>query len=413
LRTAVSVQPLSFQKVEEYLSTQEKGASGLKNALEQEQGKILHELVTTPLFLKLLILTYHGKSAEELLPLIETASAKEQQHMLFHAYVERVLQKDGPRLHATAQQTKHWLAWLARQLTAHQQSELYLERLQPDWLPKGQRGFYRWSIRLVFGLVFGLLGGLLGGLVFGLVVGLLGGLLVGLVFGLLGGRVFGLLGGSIMKIEPAEALTWSWSWGGLFYGLYFGLVIGLGGGLLAGRVVGLVVGLLGGLVFGLVVGLVVGLVLGLSSKQLTERSMLSPNEGIRRSVKNGFFCAFVRDGPCGLCGGLLGGLAGGLLGGLLGGLAAGLWFGLIFGLGFGLLATVQHYTLRFWLWRTHLFPWQAVPFLDDAVEQLLLRRVGGWYTFRHRLLQDYFASLETPPTEKHHQRQYHSRSQTK
>ncbi len=197
LRTVVSVQPLSFQKVEEYLSKQGKGASGLKNALEQEQGKILRELVTTPLFLKILILTYHGKSAEELLPLIETTSAKEQQHMLFHAYIERVLQKDGPHLHATAQQTKHWLAWLARQLTAHQQNELYLERLQPDWLPKGQRAFYRWSI--------------------------------------------GLLYGPNQKIEPVEALTWSRK--GLLFGLVFGLFGRLASGLLGG--------LLGGLVFGL------------------------------------------------------------------------------------------------------------------------------------------------------------------
>jgi hypothetical protein len=45
-----------------------------------------------------------------------------------------------------------------------------------------------------------------------------------------------------------------------------------------------------------------------------------------------------------------------------------------------------------------LFPWQAVPFLEDVVEQLLLRKIGGGYIFRHRLLQDYFASLETPPS---------------
>ena len=124
--------------------------------------------------------------------------------MLFHNYVEQMLQRKGTHLHAPAQQTKHWLAWLARQLTVHQQSELYLERLQPDWLPKGQRASYRWSVGLVIGLVSGLLFGLFtGGLGFGLGFGLVGGLVVGLV----GGLLYGLLFGLNPKIEPVEALT--------------------------------------------------------------------------------------------------------------------------------------------------------------------------------------------------------------
>ena len=336
LRTVVSIQPLSSLQIEDYLLTLGEYVSGLKSALQQSET--LRALATTPLFLKVLILTYHGKSTLELLPLVKTAPA-DQQHVLFHNYVERMLQKDGPRLHATAQQTKHWLVWLAHQLTAHHQTELYLERLQLDWLPKGQRAFYRWSIRLLFGLLSGLRGGLVCGLA------------CGLVFGLFSGLVFGL------RV-------------GLRVGLVFGLVFGLSAGLGAGLLIGLLIGLL-----------FFGLGVGSSGKQLTERSILSPNEGIRRSVKNGLVFGLVF--------GLLGGLGGGLLGGLGGGLLGGLVFGLD--------ATLLHYTLRFWLWRTHLFPRQAVPFLDDTVEQLLLRKVGGGYVFRHRLLQDYFASLDVGP----------------
>src|SRR6266446_1844028 len=33
--------------------------------------------------------------------------------------------------------------------------------------------------------------------------------------------------------------------------------------------------------------------------------------------------------------------------------------------------------------RTHLFPWKAVPFLEDATARVLLRRVGGGYSFAH------------------------------
>jgi hypothetical protein len=80
-------------------------------------------------------------------------------------------------------------------------------------------------------------------------------------------------------------------------------------------------------------------------------------------------------------------------------------FGLSGVLGGGLFswlgATLQHYTLRFWLWQARCTPapWRYIAFLDDAVEKLLLRKVGGGYIFRHRLLQDYFASLDTPPSE--------------
>ena len=290
LRTAVAVQPLSPQQVDVYLSALGEEVDGLQRAFQQ--SKPLRRLATTPLLLKVLILAYHGKSAQELLPLVKVAPT-DQQHRLFHDYVERMLQREGSRMRASEQQTKHWLAWLAQQLTEHHQTEFYLEQLQPDWLPKKRRAFYRWSVRLV------------GGLVFGLVLG-------------------------------------------LFAGLLFGLLAGLG---------------------------------GLSTRQLTERLTLSPNEGIRRSVKNGLFV----------------GLFSGLFSGLGIGLLAWLSLGLVFGLG----AAVQHFILRFWLWRARCTstPWRYVAFLDDAADQLLLRKAGGGYVFRHPLLRVYFASSDVllPP----------------
>lgn len=231
LHTAVIVQPLSSKQVDTYLdglAAKGEDVKGLKHALHQSAA--LRALATTPLFLTVLLLAYHGKPVKELLALVK-AMPTDQQHLIFHDYIERVLQRKGTRTHTPAQQTKHWLAWLARQMTARQQSELYLEQFQPDWLPKRQRAFYHWSIRLVTGLVTGL--------------------------------IFGLLSG------------------------------------------------------------------------------------------------------------------------------------LLFGLG----APMQHYTLRFLLWQARCTPapWRYVACLDDAVEQLLLRKVGGGYIFRHRLLQDYFTSLDIVP----------------
>ncbi len=252
LHTAVIVQPLSSSQVDTYLddlAAKGEDVTGLKHVLHQSTA--LSALATTPYFLTVLLLAYHGKPVQELLALVKVAST-DQQHLIFHDYVERILRRTGARVHATALQTKHWLAWLACQMTAHQQSELYLEQLQLDWLPKRQRAYYWWSI----------------------------GLLAGLVFGLFSGPVLVLVGG-----------------------LVGGLLLGLG-------------------------------------------------------------------------------------------------------------AAIPHYALRFWLWQAGRTPapWRYIAFLDDAVEQRLLRKVGGGYLFQHRLLQDYFASLDVvsgsalrkeplPPTE--------------
>ena len=106
---------------------------------------------------------------------------------------------------------------------------------------------------------------------------------------------------------------------------------------------------------------------------------LTPNEGIHRSLKKG------------VIGGLFFALVLGLLFGLLFGLIYALVAGLSFGLVAGLRKALQHYLVRFWLAHSGIFPWKAVPFLEDATTRILLQRVGGGYRFVHRLLLDYFA----------------------
>ena len=96
----------------------------------------------------------------------------------------------------------------------------------------------------------------------------------------------------------------------------------------------------------------------------------------------------------GLVGALVGWLAGRLGLGLSIGLVLGLDVGLGIGLNRGLGAFVQHFALRFFLWRAGRLPWRYARFLDDAAERILLRKVGGGYIFVHRLLQDYFASVD-------------------
>src|SRR6266700_3935946 len=152
LHSAVTVQPLSSKQGDIYLdglAAKGEEIEGLKRALHQSAK--LSALATTPLFLTVLILAYHGKPVQELLALVKAAPT-DQQHLLFHNYIEWSLLRKGARIHASSQQTKYWLACLARQMTANYQSELYLKRLQLNLLPKWQRTFYLSSSMLGEGL---------------------------------------------------------------------------------------------------------------------------------------------------------------------------------------------------------------------------------------------------------------------
>jgi hypothetical protein len=384
LHTAVIVQPLSYAEVNTHLVTLGKPLSGLRAALKK--NTLLQNVATTPLMLQVLMLTYHGTSVRELSH--KEASLQEQ---IWTDYTQQMITRKGNIRRSPPDLTVSRLRWLASQMRSRNQTIFLLEHLQPDWLSRKGRILYRSGITLLYGLLVGLLFGLIAGLIAGLTAGLLAGLLAGLTAGLLAGLLVGLpvglrFGLSSKKINPAEALTWSKE------GIQLGLIAGLLFGLLFGLFTGLLTGLLTGLIAGLLAGLIAGLTVGLSRGQLAERFMLSPNEGIRRSRANGLLA--------GLLVGLLVGLPTGLLFWLLIGPYTGLLVGLLTGprtgLSAGLDAVLEHYTLRISLACFSPFPLKAIPFLEDATACILLRRVGGGYSFTHRLLLDHFADMDAP-----------------
>ncbi len=63
---------------------------------------------------------------------------------------------------------------------------------------------------------------------------------------------------------------------------------------------------------------------------------------------------------------------------------------LLVGVRGGLAGCLQHLLIRRMLSSVKLFPHAAVPFLEEAVTRILMRRVGGAYVFLHRSLLDYF-----------------------
>jgi NACHT domain len=420
LQSAVIVQLLTTEQVKTYLKNSGRSLAAVRKVIDT--NTVLRDLLTTPLMLSVVTLTYRGKAVKDLPQL---GSAEAQQHQVFDHYVSRMLDQRKRKWRYASRQTYRWLIWLAKQMKQHQITEFYLEQLQPSWLSTKQP-------RIVYALISGLAYSLLVGLVFGLVFGLIGGPVDGLIGGLVGmlgsWLIFGLVRGLLTwltDIKPAEKFVWSWKRCGK--GLLFGLFYGICGGLLVGLVRGMLGELLGEskccvvsinlndmLFFGLLIGPTYSLLRGLSGTPLTSRQALSlshkPNQGIHTSGWNALRLGLVFFPVGGLIGGLLGGLSGGLLGGpvlglgggLGGGLVSGLVFGLIFGLGgslvFGLLAGrayFQHYLLRLVLAQSRILPWRTVPFLEEATECILLQRVGGGYRFIHPLFRDYFASLNT------------------
>jgi len=168
---------------------------------------------------------------------------------------------------------------------------------------------------------------------------------------------------------------------------------------------GLVPLLLPVLVFAIAIGLSFGLVLGLSHDVLATHNRIMPNQGIRNSLRNAVLLGLVYGLIVGVLSGILFAwvravvfphLEAGKI--IAGSLSDGIGFGLITAgvvfLRSGGLASLQHLCLRILLWRAGCMPWQYPRFLDYASECIVLRKVGGGYIFMHRLLLDYFASLD-------------------
>src|SRR5512144_3308981 len=120
------------------------------------------------------------------------------------------------------------------------------------------------------------------------------------------------------------------------------------------------------------------------SKSLIPR-YATPNEGIRRSIRNGFASALIAW--------LIFGLIGvGLISVGWGGELIVLWLSIIgpaFGLAYGLGAAAQHGILRMLLAKYRMVPLRYVRWLNYTVHlRLLYRSTDGGYVFIHRIVQE-------------------------
>jgi serine/threonine protein kinase len=266
-------------------------------------------------------------------------------------------------------------------------------------------------------------------------------------FGLLNGIFIGVSVGLVIRlerrIEPLEALSWSWTgirrdlirWLPIGIGLIVGLsfafpfMISIHDTLLADF---LSYGLSTVLQIFFIITLVSGVTRRLSRRALDAQHIVTPNQGTWRSARYGVVMTIITGAIAAVFTGAsdfmayfwlplhlgtslkppsMNSLAVSTMSHLLGfrpTTPQGLWTlhalfwgpiggaipALAVGLSCGGAAYVQHFVLRFLLWCDRRVPLNYPRFLDYATERILLRKVGGGYIFIHRLLLEYFASLE-------------------
>jgi hypothetical protein len=398
LSQAVVLQPLSMEQIDLYLASVGKRLAGLRAALQTDGT--LRELAQSPLMLSIMTLAYYRMPADIAISL---GGGELSRKLLFDVYVERMTRYRGGDKEYAPDDAVRWLAWLAWQMAARNKTMLFLEGIQPNWLPREQQRLFADRLRLTVTLWL-LLAGLAAGLI-GLLVSGWQTLLAALGFGVLAGLGPALLGRFLLRqrvnwyqIETTETLDWSWphAW------------FGSGAGAFVGALIGLPFSFVGGNKWpqGLPWMLLLAGFLGLS--QVLENALVrndvklrtTPGQGIARSRQNGW---------------LVGGIGGGVtavflllttylctlwldfpflpaLGWIIGGA---IYLGLIGGFIYGGLAVLQHKRLIAALQSQDVMPLDYVHFLDYAAERNLLRKVGGGYMFVHALLLDYFAAYHT------------------
>ena len=386
LQGAVLLQSLTSQQADQYLEGEGTELLAVRRTLQHDAT--LQGLAQSPLMLSIMTLAYRGISVEDLGSL-DTVEARRRH--VFDAYVRRMFERRGAEQPCSPEQTIRWLVWLARKMTQHAQSTFLIERVQSSWLQtESERRLYATRFRWLVSGVIGVMGGTVGTLALGPNYGVLCGLSA-IAFPWYVART------AKEDISTADTLKWSWAEAGR--GLIRTTLIWLPV-LLTMLILDLLFGPLSSLTIGLSVTLILlvssvlfyGLFRGLRGMEVEAKT--APNQGIRWSIRNSVVVGLIVM--------LFGWLFLKLISELssepeIMAFSCAIYVGMLpwffFRVPSGGLAVVQHYVLRFILYRSGQAPWNLAHFLDYAAERIFLRKVGGGYIFVHRLLQEHFAAM--------------------
>jgi hypothetical protein len=397
LRGAIMVQPLTDEQIDSYLAQTGDQLVAVRTLLHEDAE--MRELAETPLMLSIMSLAYQGMPPDAL---PEHVSLDVRRRHLFDTYVERMMKRRGGSKHYTPEQTRHWLSWLAGRMQEHGQTVFYLERIQPYW---ADHGWQRWVYKLLVGGIFGVIYWIIGGLELGLILAGITSVLI-----------------SMRDINPLRRIRWSRKKSMRYWWKLLVIVLGcvLVGWLNTSSINSFIISLLIGLIFWVFFGMEIGFIVGAIG--IVTFGWL---DGLHAGLMSGFLMMLLQGLPdhevqktpqseksmWNLAGNVvILGSSVGLFIGLASNLVfdffvskstnyefvftSGLKFGVIFAIVIGGEQVIRHYLLRIVLTAWQCTPLNLVPFLDHAAERIFLRKVGGGYIFVHRMLLEYFASLE-------------------
>jgi GTPase SAR1 family protein len=357
LNTSVELQPFTPEQVQDYLTRT--GNHQLADSLRDDVA--LRELAQTPLVLNIIVISCQNLSLDKWQ---ELKSSEERLDCLFSTYVEVMLGRRYEGKRPSNEKNKYWLSWLAGRLIEQNETEFFIEKMQPTWLPHDtQRKAYSLSAKFIVSLGFGLTVGLIG-----VTVSLRFGLCLGLCVGLFASQ----FDGKKQLIKPFESIHFSWKESIFWMSTTVAIWV----------IFRLFIGLKEGLDEYLIGGLSGGWSIGFSSTSVETKR--STNQSIWQSLQNSIIL--------GLSSGMLTELIGWLMRKPNFALSLSICFGLFVGLKTGGIACIRHFTLRFILYHNSYIPWNYAYLLNYATNRLFLQRVGGGYRFMHDLLRQHFAA---------------------
>jgi hypothetical protein len=359
LDEAVELMPPDGEQVDRYLAQVEAAGTPLPDVRAVlAADPSLRDLVSSPLMLHVLASAYGGQPSAGLR---QPGSSEQRRRRLWDAYIARMFEQRplGPDCGYAPEQAVIWLQWLAAALREQDQAEFYLDRLTVSWLPRkrGRRGPVE---RLLWSL-------------------------------------------ASARAEPVEELHWSWST--LSEGLRhlnrfqvlllvmslvqsWGLAAGLSA-LAAPRH-----GTAAPLTAGIMTWLWLTAITAAGFKPELRDKRTYPNEGTRRSARNGLRIGLAVTVATCLGGGTGFWLTARSPAAVIYALNWAVALGLGAAMTFGGTACVRHYAARALLARAGAAPWRYASFLQAMTDRLLLRRSGNGYLFAHHLLRDH---LTSPP----------------
>jgi eukaryotic-like serine/threonine-protein kinase len=412
-QAAIFIQPLEEVQIEAYLQQAGEPLQGVRKALRQDPT--LLELARTPLFLWTISLAYPERSVDELLNLPKT----ERLQRLFDRYSEEMFQK-RPMLNDERQKMIRWLSILARHMGSEE--DFLIEQMRPqNWLIYTKKRLrHQLFICAIPGLIFSLIFGLTSQNFISFPVGFIIGSWLGVEtskhskktnYWIFEGIDITRLNqtGSII-IQTLKNYLIGINWKIILKFLIIPYVLGF----LILSIIQLALNRSFGREFwinwletsmfamspfiyfcmsGIISDLIINLSFGLKMIVLKPSR---PNQGIWNSFKNmiltcGIALLFIFFINIVFSHFLLSGVNMTMIKSIQHGLSQVVFAGcFLCGGGF---ACIEHLVLRLELYRSNQIPWNFVEFFEQAEARLFIQRSSGSYSFTHRYLQEYFASL--------------------